>query len=77
MKKKITNEDIGEFIGKLADQVRSDMDFDFRVAYGQMGLAETDLVHTLDEKQRELYKEFCKKREEFYNIARELYQRKF
>ncbi len=29
MKKKITNEEVGEAIGKIADQIRSDMDYEF------------------------------------------------
>ena len=76
MKKKITNEEVGKVIGELADKIRSEMDFDFRVAYGQMGIAENDLVDTFDEKQKKLYKDFCEKRETFYNLAKEMYERK-
>ena len=32
MKKKFTNEEIGQIMGKIADKVRRDMDYDFRVA---------------------------------------------
>jgi hypothetical protein len=76
MKKKITNEEVGKVIGELADKIRSEMDFDFRVAYGQMGIAENDLVDTFDENQKKLYKDFCEKRETFYNLAKEMYERK-
>ena len=77
MKKKITNEEVGKVIGELADKIRSDMDYDFRVAYGQMGVAENDLVSTFNENQLKLYKDFCEKREAFFSIASEIYQRKF
>ena len=40
MKKKITDEEIGQFIGKLADELRSEVDYDFRVAQSQTLLAE-------------------------------------
>ena len=76
MKKKITNEEVGKVLGELADKIRSEMDFDFRVAYGQMGIAENDLVDTFDENQKKLYKDFCEKRETFYNLAKEMYERK-
>ena len=77
MKKKVTNEQVGEIIGKMAEQIRSDMDYDFRVAQSQMWLAEKDLVDTFDDEQKALYKDFCEKRDTFYNIASELYKRKF
>lgn len=77
MKKKITNEEIGNAIGKMAEKIRDEMDYDFRVAQSQMWIAENDLVESLDEKQRKLYDDFYKKREKFYYIASELYKRKF
>ncbi len=77
MKKKVTNEEAGEIIGKIAEKIRSDMDYEFRVAQSQMWIAENDLVDTLDEKQQEAYKDYAEKRNAFFQIAGELYQRKF
>ncbi len=77
MKKKFTEEEIGEMIGKVAEKIRSDMDYEFRIAQSQMWIAENDLVDSLDEKQQELYKDFRDKRDAFFQIAQELYQRKF
>ncbi|MBO5240007.1 MAG: hypothetical protein J6B56_01115 [Clostridia bacterium] len=77
MKKKFTNEEVGEAIGKIAEKVRDDMDYAFRVAQSQMWIAENDLVDALTEDQHELYRVFNEKREDFYKIAKELYQRKF
>ena len=77
MKKKFTDEEIGQMIGKMAEKIRSDMDYEFRVAQSQMWIAENDLVDSLDEKQQELYKDFREKRDVFFKIAEELYQRKF
>lgn len=74
-KKKITDEEVGIALRNMAEKIRSDMDFDFRVAYGQMGLAENDLVETLTDEQLVLYKIFKEKREEFNKIAAALYQR--
>ena len=77
MKKKVTNEEVGQVLGKIAEHIRDSMDYDFRVAQSQMWIAENDLVDSLQENQRELYKDFCEKRNEFFSIAKELYERKF
>ena len=75
MKNKITNEQIGQFIGDLAQQIRDELDYDLRVAKGQMSLAENDLVDTLTPAQKQLYDTFCQKRNAFYKIANDLYKR--
>ena len=66
MKKKITNEEAGKFLGEIAEQVRSDMDYEFRVAQSQMWIAENDLVDSLNENQHALYKDYAEKRETFF-----------
>ena len=77
MKTKITNEEVGKVLGKVAEKIRDDMDFEFRVAQSQMWMAENDLVDALTESQHELYKAYAEKRNVFFKIAGELYQRKF
>ena len=77
MKKKLTNEEIAQFIGKIADQVRDEMDNDLARTYGHMCVAETDLADTFNKEQKERYEDFCQNREEFYSIAAELYERKY
>jgi hypothetical protein len=53
------------------------MDFEFRVAQSQMWIAENDLIDALEEKQYEVYRNYAEKREAFFQIAKELYQRKY
>lgn len=77
MKKKVTNDEVGEVIGKIAEKVRDDMDYQFRVAQSQMWIAENDLVDSLQESQYELYRDYSEKRNAFFKIAKELYERKF
>jgi hypothetical protein len=77
MKKKFTDEEIGQIIGKVAEKSREEMDFDFRVAESQMQLAENELAESLNEEQLKLYKSFCEKRKVFYEIASEIFERKF
>ena len=77
MKKKVTNDDVAKLIGEVAQQIRDEMDYDFRVAQSQMWIAENDLIDSLDENQKKLYEDFRKKREEFYAIAQEIYERKY
>ena len=76
MKKKVTNEEVGQAIGKIAENIRNDLDYEFRVAQSQMWIAENDLVDALNENQHELYKKYSEKRETFFKIAKELYERK-
>ena len=76
MKKKFTNEEIGQLIGKMAEKIRDEMDYEFRVAQSQMWIAEKDLVDTLSEEQYELYRVYSEKKNYFYKIAKELYTRK-
>lgn len=77
MKKKVTNEEVGQAIETMAENIREGLDYDFRVAQSQMWIAENNLVDALDEKQHELYKEYSQARNTFFKIAKELYQRKF
>lgn len=77
MKKKFTNEEVGQVIGKVAEKIREEMDYEFRIAQSQMWIAENDLVDTLTEEQYKLYKDYSEKRNNFYKIANELYTRKF
>lgn len=77
MKKKVTEEEVGQIIGKIAEKIRDDLDYEFRVAQSQMWIAENDLIDALDETQHELYRNYSEKREFFYKIAAEIYQRKF
>lgn len=77
MKKKVTNDDVGKILGAMAEKLRSDMDYEFRVAQSQMWIAENDLLDSLNKEQYELYKDYSEKREYFYRVAKELYVRKF
>ena len=77
MKKKVTDEEVGKIIEKIAEKIRSDMDYEFRVAQSQMWIAENDLIDALEEKQYEAYRNYAEKREAFFQIAKELYQRKY
>ena len=77
MKEKVTKEKVGEILEQIADEVRDKMDYEFRVAQSQMWIAENDLADVLEEKQIEAYKTYCEKRNEFFRIAGEMYQRKF
>ncbi len=61
MKKKFTNEEIGQLIGKMAEKLRDEMDYEFRVAQSQMWIAEKDLVDSLTEEQYELYRDYSER----------------
>ena len=77
MKKKITNEEIGQIIGKLADKIRKEMNEDLITATNEMQFAEMDLVETLTNEQKVLYDKFIEKREKYYSIASCMYEKKY
>lgn len=78
MKKKATKEETTKVINEIAEKVRDDMDYEFRVAQSQMWIAENELVDALlTEEQRQAYKNYSEKKNNFFAIAKELYQRKF
>lgn len=65
MKKRVSNEEVAQAINIIAEKIRSDLDYNFRVAQSQLQIAENDLVDSLDEKQKKLYEEFAKKEANF------------
>ena len=77
MKRKVTQEEVEQILEKMAEKVRDDLDFEFRVAESQMWIAENDLVDALTEDQHELYRDYSEKRNHFFQLAKELYKRKF
>lgn len=77
MQKKVTNEEVGQIIGKVAEKVRSDMDYEFRVAQSQMWIAENDLIDALDKKQYGLYKDYSEKERLFSKSQRNFTKGKF
>ncbi len=77
MRKKVTNDEVGKVIGQTAEKIREEMDYEFRVAQSQMWIAEKDFIDCLNDKQKEQYQEYCKKRNKFFAIASEIYQRKY
>ena len=77
MKKKFTQEEVERVLEKMAEKVRDDLDYEFRVAESQMWIAENDLVDSLNESQHELYRDYSEKRNHFFQLAKEIYKRKF
>ena len=76
MKNKVTNEEVGQAIGEMAEKIRSDMDYEFRVAESQMWIAENDLVDSLNETQHELYKDYSEKRNAFFQARKRAVRKK-
>ena len=76
MKKKVSDQDVAQFIQQGVDRLSKEMDYDFRVAESQMVIAENDLVNTFTNEQKVLYDDFCQKRQVFFNLAEQMYQRK-
>ena len=77
MDKKITNEEIAQFIGKIADKLREDTLKDLEKTKQNMENAEKDLVSTFNFEQKALYDYFVEARKEYYKIANDVYQKKF
>ena len=77
MKRKVTEEEIKKFIAKMTEEITTEMNNNYHDARIEMLSAERELVNTLDKKQLDLYNEFAMKRELFYSIAKEKYEKKF
>ena len=71
MKKKITNEEVGKFIGKIANKIREDLDKELRIANSHLYLIEDQLIKTFDENQKILFKEYLEKQERVLKIKSE------
>ena len=75
MRRKVANEEVKKILKNAVDEIHKELDSEFKVAQAIMYVAEDELVKSLDENQRVLYNEFCKKRENFYLKASQLYKR--
>ena len=69
MRKKVTNEDVANAIQKMALELRNEIYCDLNDVEYNMQEVEKKLVKTFTEEQLEIYREFCQKRKEFYNLA--------
>lgn len=76
-KKKTEKKDMRDILRQILDDYHKQMNENFVTAQNQMSTAENDLADTFNEKQKELYNTYCVKRKEFYQIAEEIYERRF
>lgn len=72
MKKKITDEEIGNFIGKIAKSIRDDLDSELKIATSHFIWAENQLVKTFDENQKRLFNEYLEEQEKVLKIKSEI-----
>ncbi len=68
MKKKITDQQIAQFISMCVDELNSQMDFDFRVKKSRMLRAKNQLVDSFTPLQKELFEEFEIAQQDFYQL---------
>ncbi|MBO7345839.1 MAG: hypothetical protein J6U92_07885 [Clostridia bacterium] len=66
-----------EVIEKVINKTRSEVIDGFYISQARMWATEKKLVKTFTKEQKELYDEYVKKRDLFYAIAGEIYQKKF
>ena len=77
MENNFTKEKTQESVEKITNKVRQEVTQDFNRAQIRVWIAEKKLLNSLNEEQRKLYNEFYKQRELFYDIANELYVKRF
>ena len=73
MKKKVTNEQVGQFIGDIVEIVnkeREEEKKEYNLARCQMFYAESVLVNSLTQDQLELHKIYREKRDSFFNLEK-------
>ena len=66
-----------EVIDKVINKTRAEVIDGFYVAQARMYVIEKKLVKTFTKEQKALYDEYAKRRDLFYAIAGEIYQKKF
>lgn len=77
MENKVTNEKTKEIITEKVKKVREEIMQDFNLAFNKMCIAEKKLSKSLSDEQRTLYDDFRLRREIFYDIANEIFIKKF
>lgn len=77
MRKKESNEQVKIFIDAIVKDIQYDMNFDIYVTEKNMNRAEMALFDSLDYNQRLLFAEYSQRKAEFFNIASQIYKRKF
>ncbi len=77
MENKVTNEKTKEIITEKVKKVREEIMQDFDLAFNKMCIAEKKLSKSLLDEQRTLYDDFRLRREIFYDIANEIFIKKF
>ncbi len=76
MGKKITNEEIAKIIVKITKKNDDELEQEYKVKKLEMFIAEDDLVESLNDEQKEMYKIYQQKKDDFYAFAREYYKEK-
>ncbi len=76
MKEEITEQDVKEFLTDIVNKVNDELDKDLEDLHELMMVLEFRLVATFNQKQEKLYKDFCEARDKYYDLAKQLYERK-
>jgi hypothetical protein len=71
------NTNLRENVEKIAEKVREQIMDDYILAKANMWIAEKALLKSLSEEQIPLYEEFYNRRSYFYEVAGEIFQKKF
>lgn len=61
MKKRVTNDDIAEFIGEKATKIRTELENQLKRALAQLWIEENEFLETLTKTQRESYYKLLEK----------------
>ncbi len=69
MRKKVTNEQVAQFIKQCADDVNEQMNYELKVAKSRMDRAEYQLIQTFSKEQRELYQEYLTERQNYIDVV--------
>lgn len=72
MEKKFTNQEIGQIIGKLAEEVRNDIIKDLQVAKTEAIMAENNLINALNDEQKKLFYAYVEKQNEVLSLKKSI-----
>lgn len=77
MDEELIEQEMKDLVARIIKDVNEEKQLKFDLNKKKMDETESELVKTFNESQMALYKEYCKKREDFYKSANEIYVKMF
>jgi translation elongation factor EF-G len=75
MKKRVSNEQVAQFIAQCATDVEFEWLFEFGSAQSAMVRAENRFIESLTHEQKELYEKYLQEKQNYIDVVAQRYQK--